>query len=87
MDSESARWCLVKETLEAVFEGGVFRPLRRPGIAEGERVRLTIESVRRPSADDVLRLATGVYAGLSAEDIDEIERMAKRSTTAAQPRT
>ena len=33
----------VKETLEAVYENGVFRPLKRPeGIAEHRQVTLTV---------------------------------------------
>ena len=66
------------ETLEAVFENGVFRPLQGSGIAEGERVHLTVERVRHASGDDVVRLAMQVYAGLSSADIDEIERMLRR---------
>jgi predicted DNA-binding antitoxin AbrB/MazE fold protein len=72
--------------LGAVFENAVFRPLQRSGIAEGERVHLTIERVGHTSGDDVLRLATQVYAGLSSADIDEIERIARRSIAADKPR-
>jgi predicted DNA-binding antitoxin AbrB/MazE fold protein len=68
----------VKETLEAIFEDGVFRPVQRPGIADGERVRLTVESVGKPTAEDVLKLAARVYEGLSPKDIGDIEEMARR---------
>jgi len=68
----------VKETLEAIFEDGVFRPVQRPGIAEGERVRLTVESVRQSPAEDLLKLAARVYEGLWSKDIDDIEEMARR---------
>jgi predicted DNA-binding antitoxin AbrB/MazE fold protein len=69
---------LVKGTLAAVFQDGVFRPVRRPDLPEGERVRLTVESVGQASLADVVELATRVYEGLSPTDIDEIDEMARR---------
>jgi len=76
----------VKGTVEAVFRDGVFRPVERPDLPDGERVRLTVESVGKVSAD-VLRLAARVYEGLSPQDIDEIEEMARRRAffTGAEP--
>ena len=70
----------MNETVEAVFEGGVFRPVRRPDLPDGERVRLTFESVAQVRPDDILRLAANVYEGLSPTDIDEIEEMVRRRT-------
>ena len=67
----------MKGIVEAVFEDGVFRPVRRPNLPEGERVRLTVESVGEASTDDILELAARVYEGLSPRDIDEIEEMAR----------
>jgi predicted DNA-binding antitoxin AbrB/MazE fold protein len=66
----------VKWTMDAIFEDGVLRPVRRPNLPEGERVRLTVESVGVARNDDVLGLAARVYEGLSAKDIDDIEGMA-----------
>ena len=37
--------------VEASFENGVFVPTQRPGLAERERVRLTIERVADARAD------------------------------------
>jgi predicted DNA-binding antitoxin AbrB/MazE fold protein len=68
----------VKGTVEAVFEDGVFRPLRPPNLLEGERVRLTVESVDGAGVTDILALATSVYEGLSPGDIDDIEESARR---------
>ncbi len=68
----------MKGTLAAVFQDGVFRPVRRPDLPEGERVRLTVESVGEASPADVVELATRVYEGLSPTDIDEIDEMARR---------
>jgi predicted DNA-binding antitoxin AbrB/MazE fold protein len=67
----------VKGTVDAVFENGVFRPVEHPNLAEGQRVRLIVESVPKASPADVLQLARRVYEGLSASDIDEVEDMAR----------
>ena len=67
-------------TVEAVFEDGVFKPVQRPDLPNGERVRITVERVAQTPPDDLLQLAARVYQGLSAEDIDEIEAMARHRT-------
>lgn len=74
------RWCLVKARVDAVFQDGVFKPVQRPDLAEGERVRITVETVGQGKPDDVLRLAAQVYEGLSSADIDEIEEIARHRT-------
>lgn len=48
-----------------------------PELPEGERVRLTVERVAQSTPDDILRLASQVYEGLSQQDIDEVEDMAR----------
>ena len=66
-----------KETLEAIYENGVFRPLKRPKVGEGQQVRLTVEetsSRMRPA--DILGLAAQVYQGLSEGEIAEVEKIA-----------
>lgn len=67
------------QTVEAVFENGVFRPLEPPPVVllDGQLVRLTVETNKTP--DDVLSSAAQVYAGLSSEEINEIERIAVSS--------
>ncbi len=67
----------MKATVDAVFQDGVFKPVRRPDLSEGERVRITVETVGQTKPDDILRLAAHVYEGLSPKDIDEIEQMAR----------
>jgi len=37
----------MKQTIVAIYERGVFEPLRSPGIPEGAKVRLTMESSGR----------------------------------------
>lgn len=44
----------------------------------GARVRLTVERIDSGTGRDVLLLTAGVYAGLSAKDIEEIEAMSRR---------
>jgi predicted DNA-binding antitoxin AbrB/MazE fold protein len=65
----------VKATIEAFFEDGVFKPVGRPDIPEGEHVQLTVETTAGIQ-EDPLELAARVYRGLQPEEIDEIERMA-----------
>jgi len=53
--------------VEAIYEGGVFKPVRpvKLSIPEGTRVRLII----RPSVKEFLRLFEGIEA---REDIDKV---------------
>jgi predicted DNA-binding antitoxin AbrB/MazE fold protein len=66
----------MEETIDAVFEKGVFRPLSPPAVLEGLRVRLKVEESRESNPDDLLKLASQVYQGLSSEKIEEIEQIA-----------
>jgi len=58
----------VQQTLEAVYENGVFRPLEKIEIAEGQQVRLIVETL----PEDLLELAAQVYEGLSDKEIEQI---------------
>ncbi len=66
----------MKATVEAIFEEGVFKPVGRPEIPEGEHVLLTVERAARPEHEDPIGLAARVYQGLRPEEIDEVERIA-----------
>ena len=66
----------MRETLDAIYRKGVFRPSRKPNLPEGKRVRITVESGRRRRKQDILELATSVLDGLSAEEIGQVGRMA-----------
>ena len=58
-------------TIDAVYEGGVLRPLQSlEGIAEHARVRLTVESVESASQD--LAACIGI---LPDEDAAELRRI------------
>lgn len=67
-------------TVEAVYENGVFRPATQPALAEGARVTLIVESAADRRPDEILRLAAQVYAGMSSQDVDDVERIAQRRT-------
>lgn len=64
------------QTLKAIYENGVFRPLEKPELTEGQSVQLIVESTTHLSPQEMLKLAAEVYEGLSVTDIDEIEEIA-----------
>ncbi len=68
----------MKQSFEAVYEGGVFRPLKTPSIPEGKRIRLTLDDDAGEDSEDLLELAAEVYEGFSDEEIKEIEHLATR---------
>jgi predicted DNA-binding antitoxin AbrB/MazE fold protein len=60
------------KVVEAVYEKGIFR-IKFPkefSLSEGQEVILTVET---PEEEDPLSLLTGVYDGLSEQEIEEIE--------------
>ncbi|MGB3309265.1 MAG: antitoxin family protein [Nodosilinea sp.] len=66
----------MQQVVEAVYENGVLRPLVSLKLLEGQEVQLIIRSTDELEPDEMLRLAAEVYAGLSKEEIDDIERVA-----------
>lgn len=68
----------MKHIVKAVYENGVFKPIRAPEIPQGQQVRLEIEPLTEPSAEDMLKLAAQVYQELSEQDIDEIDAMTRQ---------
>jgi len=75
----------VSTTVEAVYRNGVFTPTARPALAEGAHVRLVVEPLAHLSPEEILRLAADVYDGLSAHDMDEVERLSRRRPLFAEP--
>lgn len=71
----------MKETLRAVFENGVFRPLRRPkGLPEHREVTLTVTVDEAPSS-----LAD--FAGrLPPDDARELREIVEREFERVDPR-
>ena len=67
----------MKQTIDAIYQNGIFRPLNRPRIRDGQHVRLEIEETRPDaSPTEILDLAAEVYEGLSDTEIEEIEQIA-----------
>lgn len=64
--------------LKAVYENGIFRPLTpvSDDLADGQQVDLVVDAADQNSENNILRLAANVYAGLSEDDIADIERIA-----------
>ena len=75
------------KNVDAVYENGAFRPTSDVGIdlADGTRIRLTVEPVALHARENILDLAANVYAGLSEEDVADIERIALDRTTFFSP--
>jgi predicted DNA-binding antitoxin AbrB/MazE fold protein len=67
----------MSQTIEAVYQDGVFRPLRplSPEPVDGAQVLINVES-RDERRNRIMDLADNFYEGLSEEDIDEIEKIA-----------
>ena len=71
----------MSETIPAVFENGVFRPLRRPkGLVEHHHVTLTVNVEERPSA------LAEVSGSLSPEDAQELREIVDREFERIDPR-
>lgn len=76
----SATITVMKETLRAVFENGVFRPLTRPkGVAELHEVTLTVTTEERPSS-------LVDFAGrISSDDAQEMREIIEREFERVDP--
>ncbi len=68
----------MSETIEAVYEKGLFRPtaVLHETLRDGQRVRLIIETDSATATP--LDLALHVYDGLSEQEIDEVEEAIQR---------
>ncbi len=64
------------ETPKLAEENGVFRPLETPKLAEGQSVQLIVDTTNPITPQEMLQLAAEVYEGLSETDVDEIEEIA-----------
>lgn len=66
------------QTIEAIYQNGMFKPLKPVSeeITEGKKVEITIND-KKLSPEEMLELASRVYEGLSEEDVDEIEKIAR----------
>ncbi|HEV7518275.1 MAG TPA: antitoxin family protein [Thermoanaerobaculia bacterium] len=72
--------------LEAVYEDGVLKPLRDPGLTEHQRVVVEIRLPSESAADSELEDWRRVYDGLSDSEIAEVEVIAlDRSRFSREP--
>ncbi len=62
------------QTIEAIYENGVFRVKSAPllGFKEGQKVTITVETNHEPLP---LSLLTNIYEGLTEAEIEEIEEI------------
>jgi len=63
----------VTRSLQAIYEGGVLRPLEDPGLEEHQRVHIEIQIEPQPGASAALEAWHRVYEGLSDNEIAEVE--------------
>lgn len=61
---------------EAVYEDGVLKPLQDPGLPEHHRFSVRVQELGEGRAAADLAAWQRVYAGLSDEDIAEVEKIA-----------
>ncbi|MDE3090891.1 MAG: antitoxin family protein [Chloroflexota bacterium] len=66
----------MNRALEAIYEGGVFKPLESLDLPEHQRVTITLHLMPVPKPDTELEAWHQVYSGLSDQDIFEIESIA-----------
>ena len=62
--------------LEAIYENGVLKPLESLKIPEHQKVTITIQLPPQENPDQELESWHRVYAGLSDQEIGEIESIA-----------
>lgn len=65
------------QTITAIYQNGIFKPLKPVSdeISEGEEVVISVKS-KRESVNEIMKLAENFYEGLSEEDVNEIEKIA-----------
>ena len=71
------------QTIDAVFEKGVFRPKKPVSLKEGEEVRITLapKGMTPEEAEEHMRGWHKVFEGLSDEEIDEISNVRESRKT------
>jgi predicted DNA-binding antitoxin AbrB/MazE fold protein len=67
----------MKQTIDAVFDNGSFRPVNNHALpfSQGQRVKLIVEAPS-DSQEDLIELAAQVFEGLPDKEVDEIEQIA-----------
>lgn len=66
----------MQQVVKAIYENGIFRPLKTPELSEGQEVQLIIHSKNKIEPDQMLQLAAEVYQGFSDEQTHDVEQIA-----------
>lgn len=66
----------MERVLEAVYRKGVLTPLEPLELPEDEHVMITVHAPMPEEPDEALLAWQQVYAGLSEEDVVEVDRIA-----------
>ncbi|WP_072621859.1 antitoxin family protein [Spirulina major] len=66
----------MQQTIKAIHENGILRPLQSLDLSEGQEVELVITSPDQIDPRQMLQLASAVYQEFSPEQIDDIEKIA-----------
>lgn len=77
---------MTNQTIPAVYEAGVLRPLAPLDLPEHQRVRVTIQLDESPASDALQGWAT-VLAGLSDEERRAVHEIALERATFREPPT
>ena len=77
----------MEQVLEAVYSGGVLKPLTKLDLPENQRVHLILSVPDAEESTQALQAWHEVYAGLSADDIAEIEAVALDRTHFVEPQS
>jgi predicted DNA-binding antitoxin AbrB/MazE fold protein len=64
------------QTIEAVYEDGVFKPLRPVSLPEHQRVSIAVSLPTSENSNDVLKSWQKVFSGLTREEVAEVEAIA-----------
>jgi predicted DNA-binding antitoxin AbrB/MazE fold protein len=75
-NEKTREWGTGIRVFEAVYEDGVLKPLEDPGLPEHQRFSVQVQELGEKHAEDKLAAWHRVYAGLSDEDIAEVEKIA-----------
>lgn len=63
------------QVIEAIYQNGVLMPLESPKLADNQRVTIVIRELPDEDPDQALQAWHEVYAGLTEEEIDEMQRI------------
>jgi len=66
----------MEQVLEVIYRDGVFTPLKPPDLLEDQRLKITLHIPEGKRVNPSLAAWQAVYAGLSEDDIAEIETLA-----------